>query len=98
MRPDVASFSSSTLPSERYLAVMIEGATQHHLPTSWIATGHNLLVDMLPNKGLDYGTCNHVSMICTILRRMLALCVEGRRTVFQQVLDCDSSGNYASSV
>ena len=41
MRPDVASFSSSTLPSERYLAVMIEGATQHHLPTSWIATGHN---------------------------------------------------------
>lgn len=35
MRPDVANFLE-TLPSERYLAVMMEGAVQHGLPDSWI--------------------------------------------------------------
>lgn len=36
MRPDVMENFYETLPSERYLAVMIEGATQHNLPASWI--------------------------------------------------------------
>ena len=38
MRPDVMANFSETLPSERYLAVMLEGAIQHNLPDSWIET------------------------------------------------------------
>ena len=43
MRPDVMDNFYETLPSERYLAVMIEGATQHNLPASWIDALHPLI-------------------------------------------------------
>ena len=36
MLPDVTDSFLDSLPSERYLAVMIEGAIQHGLPKYWI--------------------------------------------------------------